>query len=159
MCYQEYDVASNYSPNDVVDDTLKHYHGDTYFQEKLKSCVYAISPFVSFFQVNTKGLEKLYALVIKCCKEDINDDGTYDDETMKDVETKDANEENRSKDSSRDSGICFKGLRWQISWCMSHGMRNYDPWTVEEYDLTVAWRNQENIVKASILGWHDVSRK
>ena len=104
-------------------------------------------------------LLKPHYLVIKHCKEFINDDGTDDDETMKDVETKDANEENSSKDSSRDSGICFNGLRRKISWCMSHGMREYKSWVVEESDLTVAWRNQENIVKAAILGWHDVSRK
>ena len=101
--YQEYDGVSNPSPNDVVDDTLKHYYGDTKFQEKLKSCIYTISPFGSFFQVNTKGAEVLYDLVIKYCKEVINDDGTDDDETdddetMKDVETKDTNEENSAKE-------------------------------------------------------------
>jgi len=96
--YQEYDGVSNPSPNDVVDDTLKHYYGDTKFQEKLKSCIYTISPFGSFFQVNTKGAEVLYDLVTKYCKEVINDDGTDDDETMKDVDTKDTNEENSAKE-------------------------------------------------------------
>ena len=55
-------------------------------------------------------------------------------------------------DSSRDGGIYLKGLSRKISWCMSHGMEKYDPWDVEESDLTVVWRNQENIVKAAILG-------
>merc|ERR1711862_1038529 len=82
----------------VVDDTLKHYYGDTKSQEKLKSCFYTISPFGSFFQVNTKGAEVLYDLVIKYCKEVINDDDTDDDETTKDVETKDTNEENSAKE-------------------------------------------------------------
>ena len=35
---------------------------------------------------------------------------------------------------------------------ISKVLRKYDPWNVKESDLKVAWSNQENIVKADILG-------
>jgi len=100
--YQEYDGLSNPTPNDTMDDKLKHYYGEKTFQEKLKSCVYTISPFGSFFQVNTKGAEVLYDIVIKHCKEAINDGSSDGDDVMEDAETKDTNDESNEEEIAID---------------------------------------------------------
>lgn len=109
--YQEYDGVSNPNPNDVVDDKLKLYYGSETFQEKLKSCVYTLSPFGSFFQVNTKGAEVLYDVVIKYCREVIDakkkdeKDALKDKEEIKDDTEKDAtNEESKQEETEETNG-------------------------------------------------------
>jgi len=62
--FQEYTGLSNPDPNEPV----QHYYGQTTFEEKLGSCIFNVSP-GAFFQVNTKGADVLYDLVVKYCQE------------------------------------------------------------------------------------------